>query len=85
MFIPPPPIPNIESFSQSTISSPGSRYFGKHRYDVNIKQWTTLEVANKETFLSDNEELDPPPTQDIYIVFVAADLSYRSSSHWANI
>ena len=44
MFVCPPPIPNIESLSQSTISSLDSGYFGKNQYDVNIQKQTTLEV-----------------------------------------
>ena len=64
MFVSPPPIPNIESLSQSTISSLGSGSFFRNRYDVNIKQQTTLEVADKETVMAENEELDPPPPQD---------------------
>ena len=47
MFVSPPPIPNIESFSQSTISSLGSGSLGKNRYDVNIQQQNTSEVADK--------------------------------------
>ena len=47
MFVSPPPIPNIESFSQSTISSLDSGSFGKHQADMNIQQQTTLEVAYK--------------------------------------
>ena len=81
MFLSPPPFPNIESLSQSTISSQGSRSFGRNIYDVNIQQRTPLEVSNTETVMADNEELDPPPPQDIYNVFVAADLSSCSSSY----
>ena len=40
MFVSPPPIPNIESFFQWTISSLGSGSFGRNRYDVNIQQQT---------------------------------------------
>ena len=54
MFVYPPPIPNIESLSQSTISSLGSVSFGRNRYDVNIQQRTTLEVADTETVMADN-------------------------------
>ena len=61
----PPPIPNIESLSQSTISSLGSVSFGRNRYDVNIQQRTTLDVSNTDTVMSDNEELDSPPPQNI--------------------
>ena len=45
---------------------------------MNTQQQTTLEVANTETVMADNEELDPSPPQDIYNVFAAADLSSRS-------
>ena len=79
MFVSPPSIPNIEFLSQSTISSLGSGSFGRNRYDVNIQQQNTPEVADTETVVDDNEELDPPPPQDIYNVFAAADLSSRSS------
>ena len=41
MFVSPPPIPNIESLSQSNISSLGSVSFGMNIYDVNIQQLTT--------------------------------------------
>ena len=47
---------------------------------MNIQQQNTLEVANINTLMSDNEELDPPSPQDISNIFVAADLSSRSSS-----
>ena len=75
MFVPPPPIPNIESLSQSTISSLGSGSFGRNISDVNIQQQTTSEVANTETVIANNDELDPPPKQDIYNVFALVDLS----------
>ena len=65
MFVSPTPIPNIESLSQSTISSLGSRLFGRNRYDVNIQKLTTSEVAYIETMVADNEELDTPPPQNI--------------------
>ena len=42
MFVSPPPIPNIESLYQSTISSLGSGSFVINRDDVNIRQQTTL-------------------------------------------
>ena len=45
-FVSPPPITNIESFSQSTISSLDSGSFDRNRADVNNQQPTTLEVAN---------------------------------------
>ena len=47
---------------------------------MNIQQHTTSEVADTETVMTDNEELDTPPPQDIYNVFTAADLLSRSSS-----
>ena len=47
---------------------------------MNIQQQTTLEVANTETVMADNEELDPPPPQDISNLFSAADLLSCSSS-----
>ena len=58
----------------------GSGLFGRNRYDVNIQEQTKLEVANTDTVMSDNVDLDPPPPQDIYNVFAAAYLSSRSSS-----
>ena len=61
MFVSPPPIPNIESLSQSTISSLDSGSFGRNRSDVNIQQLTKLEVANTEKVMADNEELDHLP------------------------
>ena len=45
-FVSPPPIPNIESFSQSTISSLDSGSFDRNQADVNNQQPTTSEVAN---------------------------------------
>ena len=41
MFVSSPPISNIESLSQSTISSLGSGSFGGNIDDVNIQQQTT--------------------------------------------
>ena len=83
MFVSPHPIANIESLSQSTISSLDSGSFGRNRYDVNIQQQTTSEVADADTVMADNEELDPPPPQDISNVFAAVDMSSRSSSNSA--
>ena len=80
MFVSQPPIPNIESFSQSTISSLDSGSFGRNRADVNIQQQNTSEVDDTETVMAYNEDLDPPQPQDISNVFAAADLSSRSSS-----
>ena len=79
MFLSPLPIPIIESLSQSTISSLDSGSFGRNRADRNIQQRTTSEVANIETVLAYNEDLDPPPPHDILNVFAAADLSSQSS------
>ena len=79
MFVPPPPIPNIESFSQSTISSLDSGSFDRNRTDVNNQQPTTSEVTNTETVMAGNEDIDTPPPQDISNVFAAADLSSQSS------
>ena len=61
IFVSPPPIPNIESLSQSTISSLGSGAFSRNRADVNIQQQTTSELANTEAVVYDNEDLYPPP------------------------
>ena len=47
---------------------------------MNIQQQTISEVANTETVLADNEDIYPPPPQDISNVFSAADLSSHSSS-----
>ena len=55
IFVSPPPIPNIESLSQSTISSLGSRSFGRNRYDVNIQKQATLEITDTDTVMADNE------------------------------
>ena len=41
MFVSPPPITNIESLSQSTISSLDSGSFDRNRVDRNIQQQTT--------------------------------------------
>ena len=79
MFVSPPPIPNIESLSQSTISSLDSGSCDRNRADGNIQQQTTSEVANTDTEMGYNEDIDPPPPHDIYIVFAAADLLYQSS------
>ena len=80
MFVSPPPIPNIELLSQSTISLLDSGSFGRIRADVNIQQPTTLEVSNTETVMDDNEEIYPPPPQDISNLFAAADFLSQSSS-----
>ena len=46
---------------------------------MNIQQQNTSEVSKTETVMDDNEELYPPPPQDISNVFAAADLLSRSS------
>ena len=79
MFVSPPHIPNIESLSQSTISSLGSGLFGRNRSYANIQQRTKSEVSNTEKVIADNEELYPPSPQDMSNVFAATDLSYRLS------
>ena len=48
MFVSSPPITNIESLSQSTISYLDSGLFGRNRADVNIQLQTTSEVANTD-------------------------------------
>ena len=78
-FVYPPPIPNIESFSQSTISSLNSGLFDRNRADENNQQSTTSEETNIETVMADNEDIDTPPPQDISNVFAAADLFSQSS------
>ena len=47
---------------------------------MNIKQQTTPELSDTETVVADNEEVYPPPPQDISNVFSAEDLSSCSSS-----
>ena len=66
--------------SQSTISSLDSGFFGRNRSDVNIQQPNTSEVADTDIVMAYNEDLDPPPPQDILNVFAAAELSSHSSS-----
>ena len=46
---------------------------------MNIQQQTTSEVSDTVTVMAYNEELDPPPQQDISNVFAAEDLLSRSS------
>ena len=60
-FVSPPPIPNIEPFSQSTISSLDSGSFDRNRDDGNNKQPTTSEVANTEKVMGYNEYIDTLP------------------------
>ena len=52
--------------SQSTISSLDGGSFDRNHADGNIQQPTTSEVANTETMMAYNEDLDPPPPHDIY-------------------
>ena len=80
MFASPPPIPNIESLSQSTISSLDSGSFGINQADMNIQKPTTLEVAETEKGVAYNEDLDPPPPHNISNVFSPAYLLSQSSS-----
>ena len=46
---------------------------------MNIQQQNTPRVANKETVIAYNKELDPTPPQDTSNVFAAANLSSQSS------
>ena len=79
MFVSPPHNPNIESLSQLTISSLGSGSIGRNRADVNIKQRTTSEVADIDTVMDDNKELDTTPPQHKSNVFAGAYLSSHST------
>ena len=54
MFISPPPIPNIELLSQSSISSLDSGSFGRNQDDMNIQQQITSEEADNKTVMADN-------------------------------
>ena len=67
-FVSPPHIPNIESFSQSTISSLDSGSFDRNRADGNNQQPTTSEVANTETVMDGNEDINNPTPKDIECV-----------------
>ena len=53
-FVSPPPIHNIESFSQSTISSHDSGSFDRNRAEGHNQQPTTSEVAITETLMAGN-------------------------------
>ena len=75
MFLYPSPIPNIESLSQSIISSLDSVSFGRNLDEVNIQQQIVSEVADTEIVMDYNEDLDPPPPQYISNVLEAANLS----------
>ena len=79
MFVSTPPIPNIELFSQSTISSLDNGSLGINQADVNIQQPTSSEVSDTETVMYYNEYLDTPSPQDMSNVFAAADLLSHSS------
>ena len=79
IFVSQPPIPNIESLSQSTIPSLDIGSLGKNRAVGNIQQQTTFEVSDTETVMAYNEELDPPPPQDTLNVFAELEFSSRSS------
>ena len=46
---------------------------------MNIQQQTTSEVANTETVMAYNEDLDLPPPHNKLNVLAAADLSSHSS------
>ena len=65
--------------SQSTTSSIYSGSFDRNWAYGNIQQPTTLEVANTETVMAYNEDLDTPTPHDILNVFEAEDLSSQSS------
>ena len=47
------------------MSSLDNGSFGRNRADVNIQQHNTSELADTETVMADNEDVDPPPPQDI--------------------
>ena len=47
---------------------------------MNIKQQNKSEVANTDTVMAFNEDIDPPPPQYISNVFAAEDLLSHSSS-----
>ena len=79
MFVSAPHIPNIESLSESTISSLDSGSCDRNQADGNIQQQTRSEIANTETVMDNNEHLDPPPPHDISNLFAAADFSSQSS------
>ena len=72
---------NIESLSQSTILSLDSESFGRNRSGMNIQQPTTSEVADTDTVMAYNKNIDPPLPHDISNVFSSEDLSSQSSSY----
>ena len=49
---------------------------------MNIQQPTTLEVPNTETVMDYNEYLDPPPPQDLSIVFASSSDSDKYKRVW---
>ena len=61
----PPLILNMESLSQSTISSLDNGSFGRNRADMNIQPPTTSEGDDTEKLMAYNEYLEPPPPHDI--------------------
>ena len=69
MFVSPPPIPNIESLSQSTISSLDSGSFDINRADGNIQQPTTSEVSNTETVMAGNKHPNYSPPQWMQFIY----------------
>ena len=71
--------PTLNNIYQSTISSLDSESFDRNRADRNIQQPTTSEVANIETVIAYNEDIDPPSPHDISNLFAAAYLSSQSS------
>ena len=79
MFVSPPPITNIESLSQSTISSLYGGSFDKNRFDVNIQHLTISEEADIDTVMAYNKDLDTTPPHYILNMFSAAHLLSRSS------
>ena len=64
---------------QSARSSLDSGSFDRNRADGTNQQPTTSEVANTETVMAGNEDIDTLPPQDISNVFAAADFSSQSS------
>ena len=70
----------MSKLSQSTIPSLDSGSFCRDRADVNIQQPTASEVANTQTLMAYNEDIDIPPPHYISNVFASADLSSCSSS-----
>ena len=46
---------------------------------MNIQKPSTSEVADTETVMDDNEDIDPPPPQDVLNAFSSTELSDQSS------